>query len=298
MYSFCFCFCFYMFMIYPIQINLKSSSHILTTSELDRKAQICKTTIVVLAYILQSRHIHLLWPLATLNISMLGLFKTWPWPTKMILSCWHPSYSTLGVSDINGNRTVVIWADPWADPLGWHACFKLCLQHLDPGWCTSALDKEALPSKCGTPRDARAPEVCLRNTGAALAVVSCACLAIVCPWVTSIVARGDVIAPTRVQCCCVPAAPGPEYTLKLLALAGWAIIPRAIKTPKHRSATTLLVVAMVYRDVHAGNRREERENINDKSVLSLHGILDICVKYQFAPRETPMPSELLHFQSV
>jgi hypothetical protein len=90
-----------------------------------------------------------------------------------------------------------------------------------------------------------------------------------------------------------PLHPGPEYTFILLALAGWAIIPRAraIKTPKHRSATTLLVVAMVYRDVQAGNRREERENINDKSVLTLQGILDMCVKYQFAQRGTLMPSE-------
>ena len=98
-----------------------------------------------------------------------------------------------------------------------------------------------------------------------------------------------------------PLHPGPEYTLKLLALAGWAIIPRAraIKTPKHRSATTLPVVAMVYSDVQAGNRREERENINyDKSVLTLQGILDMCVKCHFAPRETPMPSKLLHFWSV
>jgi hypothetical protein len=93
-----------------------------------------------------------------------------------------------------------------------------------------------------------------------------------------------------------PLHPGPEYTFILLALAGWAIISRAraIKTPKHRSATTLLVVAMVYRDVQAGNRREERENINDKSVLTLQGILDMCVKYQFAQRGTPMPSELMH----
>ena len=95
-----------------------------------------------------------------------------------------------------------------------------------------------------------------------------------------------------------PLHAGPENTWKLLALAGLAIIPRAIKTPKHRSATTLPVVAMVYCDVHAGNRREERENINGKSVLTLQGILDMCVKYQLAPRGTPMPSKLMHFRSV
>ena len=97
-----------------------------------------------------------------------------------------------------------------------------------------------------------------------------------------------------------PLHPGPENTWKVLvlALAEWAIITRAIRTPKHRSATTLPVVAMVYCDVHAGNRREERENINGKSVLTLQGILDICVKYQFARRGTPMPSELMHFRFV